>query len=130
MSTELVMLTWVSTLTIFMWLPYILSHIVNVGLIPALTYQADETPLPPWAKRAKRAHYNSIENLVPFAALIIVAHIANVENEATANAAIAYFWLRAAYYLAYTSGIPFVRTLTFAGSWAAQICIIYQILGR
>ena len=128
MTTELEMLTWVSALTIFMWLPYMLSHIVSVGLIPALNYKADGSQLPSWADRAKRAHYNSIENLVPFAALVVVAHQANITNEATAYAAIGYFWLRAAYYLAYISGIPFARTITFAGGWLAQICILYQIL--
>ena len=128
MSTELGVLAWISGLAIVMWLPYILAHIGNVGLIPALTYKADGTPLPEWAERAKRAHYNAIENLVPFAGLVIVAHLANATNEATASAAIAYFWLRIAHYLVYMLGIPFGRTLAFAGSWLAQICILYQII--
>lgn len=128
MSIELQMLTWVAGLTLLMWLPYILAHIANVGLIPALTYKGDDTPLPGWAARAKRAHYNAIENLAPFAALVIVAHLTNATNEATAVAATAYFWLRAAHYVAYTMGIPFARTLIFAGSWLAQLCILYHIL--
>ena len=128
MSIELEMLAWVSGLTILTWLPYSLAHIGNVGLLPALTYQADGTPLPEWAARAKRAHQNAIENLAPFAALIIVAHLTEATNETTASAAIAYFWLRAAHYVAYTTGIPFGRTLTFAGGWLAQIYILKQIL--
>ena len=112
MSTELGMLAWVSGLTILMWVPYILSHISNNGLMPSLTYQADETSLTGWALRAKRAHYNAIENLVPFAALVIVANLAEVTNEATVSAAMAYFWLRLADYLTYLAGIPFARTLT------------------
>ena len=128
MSIELEMLAWVSGLTALMWVPYILAHIGNVGFMPALTYQADGTPLPGWAERAKRAHYNAVENLAPFAALVIVAHLAEATNEATASAAIAYFWLRAAHYVVFTANIPFVRTLTFAGSWLAQACILYQIL--
>ena len=128
MSTELEILGWISGATIFMWLPYILAHIGNVGLISAITYKGDGTPLPEWAERAKRAHYNAIENLVPFAGLIIVAHLTNATNEVTASAAIAYFWLRIAHYLAYTLGIPTGRTLTFAGSWVAQVCILYQIV--
>mgnify|MGYP001234146929 CR=1 FL=1 len=81
MSSELEILAWMSALTIAMWLPYILAHIANVGLMPALTYRADETPLPNWAARARKAHYNTIENLVPFASLIIVAHLSNATNE-------------------------------------------------
>ena len=128
MSTELEVLVWLSGLAIVMWLPYILAHIGNVGIIPALTYQADGEPLPDWAARAKRAHYNTIENLAPFAALVIVAHLANANNDVTASAALAFFWFRVAHYIVYTLGIPFGRTLTFAGSWLAQICFLYQIL--
>ena len=59
-----------------MWLPYILARIANVGLLSALTYTADGLSLrPDWAKRVKQAHYNAIENLAPFAALVIVAHL-------------------------------------------------------
>lgn len=128
MSVELKMLTWVTILTLLMWLPYILAHIANVGVIPALTYKGDGTPLPGWAARAKKAHYNAIENLVPFAILLLVAHSMNITNEATATAATAYFWLRLAHFILYTLGIPFGRTLTFAGSWLATLCIAYQIL--
>ena len=128
MSTELEVLVWLSGLAILMWLPYILAHIGNVGIMPALTYQADNEALPDWAARAKRAHYNAIENLAPFAALVIVAHLANVNNDVTASAALAFFWFRVAHYIVYTLGIPFGRTLTFAGSWLAQVCFLYQIL--
>ena len=128
MTTELEVLIWLAGLTIFMWLPYIFAHIVNVGLMRALTYQADGEPLPDWATRAKRAHYNSIENLAPFAGLVIVAHLGNVNNDITASAALAFLCFRVAHYVVYTLGIPFGRTLAFAGSWLAQICFLYQIL--
>ena len=128
MTTELTMLVWVAGLTALMWLPYILAHIVNVGLIDALTYRADGTPLPAWADRARKAHYNAIENLAPFAALVLVAHLINVSNAATASAAIVYFWARVAHYLLYISGVPFGRTLSFAVGWAAMLCIFYQIV--
>lgn len=128
MTTELTMLVWVAGLTALMWLPYILAHIVNVGLIDALTYRADGTPLPDWADRARKAHYNAIENLAPFAALILVAHLINLSNAATASAAVVYFCARVAHYLLYVSGIPFGRTLSFAVGWAAMACIFYQIV--
>lgn len=128
MSTELSMLTWTAGLTAVLWIPYILGHIINVGLMPAITYQADETPKPAWAERAKRAHYNAIENLVPFAALILVAHLINVSNAATVWAAVVYFWARVAHYVLYTAGVPFARTITFAIGWAAMVCIFWQIV--
>ena len=129
MTTELEMLTWVTALTIVLWVPYILAHIMNVGLLPALTYKGDGTPLPDWAARAKKAHANAVENLAPFAALILVAHQLDISNVATTTAAIAYFWLRVAHFIVYSANVPFGRTLTFAGSWGAQLCILFQILG-
>ena len=128
MSVELEMLVWVSTLTLFMWFPYIISAIVGSGLMASLKRQGDEIPPSPWAERGKRAHYNAIENLVPFAILVLVAHVANISNDITQSAAIAYFWFRAAHYVFYTLGISILRTATFSGGWLAQICILYQIL--
>ena len=128
MTTELAMLTWVTALTILLWIPYILAHIMNVGLLPTLTYKSDGTPLPAWAARAKKAHANAIENLVPFAVLVLVAHQLDISNIATTSAAVAYFWLRLAHFITYTANVPFGRTVTFAGAWGAQICILFQIL--
>ncbi len=123
MTTDLTMLAWAAAITSLMWLPYILAHIMNVGLLPALTYQADSTPLPDWAARAKRAHYNAIENLAPFAVLVVIAHLSGAANEATAYAAIAYFWARLAHFGLFASGVPFGRTITFAVGWLALLCI-------
>ena len=129
MTTELQVLVWLVGVTTFMWLPYILARIANVGLLPALTYTADGLSLrPDWAKRAKQAHYNAIENLAPFAALVIVAHLTNVNNEVTETSALAFFWFRVAHYILYMLGAPFGRTLAFAGGWVAQISLLYQIL--
>lgn len=128
MSVDLQMLTWTVGLTMIMWVPYILAHIGNVGMMRALTYVADDEAPPHWAKRAKRAHYNAIENLVPFAALVLVAHVTGAANEATATAATLYFWIRLAYWLVYVAGVPFGRTLTFAAGWAMQAWILWEIL--
>ncbi|MBL94540.1 MAG: hypothetical protein CMF70_04465 [Magnetovibrio sp.] len=128
MTIELEMLTWTAVLTLLIWIPYILARIMNIGLIETLTYKNDNAPVPAWAERAKKAHYNAIENLIPFTVLILVAHSMEVSNEATQSAAIAYFWLRVAHYVVYTASIPFGRTLMFAGAWLAQICIASQII--
>ena len=101
---------------------------MNVGLLLTLTYKSDDTPLPAWAARAKKAHANAIENLVPFAVLVLVAHQLDISNIATTSAAVAYFWLRLAHFITYTANVPFGRTVTFAGAWGAQLCILFQIL--
>ena len=128
MTLELEMLAWTSVFTLVIWIPYILAHIANSGILPVLTYKADTASLPEWASRAKKAHYNAVEGLVTFAALILVAHAAEISNEAIQTSAIVYFWLRVAHYFTYIANIPFGRTLTFAGTWLAQVCIAYNIL--
>ena len=128
MTTDLEMLVWITGLTALMWIPYILFHVLNNGMVEALTYRADANPLPDWAARAKKAHYNAIENLIPFAVLVIVAHLTTAANDATAAACITYFWARLAHYVFYISNIPFTRTLTFTIGWLSMICIFWQIV--
>lgn len=128
MTTDLSMLAWTAGITALFWVPYILARIVQYGPVEALTYRADNKPVAAWAERAKKAHYNAVENLVVFAALVLAAHLAGAANDATAAAAITYFWARLAHYPLYISGIPFMRTLAFAIGWLAQICILYQIV--
>ncbi len=128
MSTDLAMLAWVSGLTAVIWLPYVSARILRYGLIPALSYKIDDEPVAAWAVRAKKAHANAGENLVVFAALVLTAHIAGAANEATAAAAVVYFWARLAHFIVYTAGIPYLRTIAFTIAWLAQIGIFYQIV--
>jgi uncharacterized MAPEG superfamily protein len=130
MTTDLTMLAWTAAFTAVLWLPYISAHILNVGLMEAVTYRADDASRTAWAERAKKAHYNAVENLAPFAALVIVAHLTGAANAATAAAAITYFWARVAHYVLYTAGVPFGRTICFAVSWAAMACIFWQIVTK
>ena len=128
MTTDLEMLAWVTGLTGLMWMPYILARIGAIGLMQTLSYKSDDAPLPDWANRARRAHGNAVENLVLFAALVLVAHLSGAASEATAAAAVWYFWSRVAHYIVFVMGIPYARTLTFAVSWTALLCIFYQIV--
>lgn len=93
-----------------------------------LLYRSDDATLPAWVMRAKRAHNNTIENLVPFASLVIVAYLLNVTNDATYAAAVSYLGFRVAHYVVFILGVPVVRTLTFTGSWLAQLCLLFQTL--
>ena len=92
MTTDLTMLAWTAGLTLLLAFPYVLATIQRYGVMDALTYRADGKPLDDWATRAKKAHYNAIENLAPFAALVIVAHLTNSANDATAAADRGHWW--------------------------------------
>ena len=130
MKTELLYLTLVTALTGLLWLPYILDRIATRGLLDAVGYPENPKPQSPWALRLMRAHDNAVENLVVFAALVLVANAVGISNGVVAGAAVVYFWARVVHAVAYTFGVPWVRTLAFAVGFVAQAAIAWQILFR
>ena len=128
MTNELMSLTWVTTLTAIMWMPYILNMIAVRGLVDAVGYPDDPKPLSPWAAKMKAAHSNAVENLVVFAALVLIANAANVSNEMTVLACQMYFWARLVHMLSYTFAIPWVRTIAFAAGFFCQAALILQLI--
>jgi uncharacterized MAPEG superfamily protein len=85
--------------------------------------------LPAWTARARRAHANLVENLVPFAILVLTAHVAGSANAATALGAGIFFWGRVAHFLVYLFGIPYLRTAVFVVSLAGEILILRELIG-
>jgi uncharacterized MAPEG superfamily protein len=130
MKTELLYLTLVTALTGLLWVPYILDRIATRGLLDAVGYPANPKPQSPWAVRLMRAHDNAVENLVVFAALVLVANAVGVSNGVVAGAAVVYFWARVVHAVAYTFGVPWLRTLAFTVGFVAQVAIALQILMR
>ncbi len=130
MKTELFYLTLVAVLTGLLWVPYILDRIAVRGLTSAVGYPENPKPQSTWAQRLLKAHHNAIENLVIFAVLILVAQAAGITNAAIAGASVVYFWARLVHALAYTFGVPWVRTLAFTVGFFAQATVAWQILFR
>ncbi len=128
MTTELCYLALSATVAALLWVPYILNELSQNKITDAVGYPDTPLVFSPWAARLKKAHYNAIENLAPFAALVLVAHVAGVSNEATAVSAATFFWARLVHAGAYTFAIPWLRTLAFAVAWAAMMCIAWQVL--
>ena len=130
MTTELSMLAWTAALCAVLWIPYTLQAIATRGPVRAMGYpKPDDKKLPDWAQRAHRAHMNLVENIGPFAALVLVAHIAGATNETTATAATVFFWARVVQAAVHHLGIPYIRTLAFFVSFFAEIAIFLAILG-
>jgi uncharacterized MAPEG superfamily protein len=128
MTVELKYLALVTAFTALMWIPYILNMITVRGLLDAVGYPANPKPMAPWATRMKAAQYNAVENLVVFAALVLIAHVAGVKSELTALACITYFRARVVHFVAYTFHVPWVRTLGFFVGFLCQIVLAWQIL--
>jgi uncharacterized MAPEG superfamily protein len=115
-------------LTGLLWIPYILNLIMVRGLVDAVGYPDNAKPISKWAQRLKSAHYNAVENLVVFAALVLAASAAGIHDPAVATAAAVYFWARVVHVVAYTLGVPWVRTLAFAVGFVMQMWIARVIL--
>ena len=128
MTLELHYLALVTALTAVLWVPYILNRIAVRGLTEAVGYPENPKPAAPWARRMQAAHANAVENLVVFAALVLVAHVAGVSNEGTVFACQMYFWARLVHVIAYTLAWPWVRTLAFAAGFAGQATLAWQLL--
>lgn len=128
MTPELKYLAWTALFTALMWVPYILNMIMVRGIPDAVGYPENPKPMADWASRMKAAHYNAIENLVVFAALVLVAHAAGVSNETTVMASAIYFWARVIHFLAYSFKVPWIRTLAFAAGFGCQFAIAWQLV--
>ena len=128
MTSELRSLAWVTALTAIMWMPYVLNLIAVRGLVDAVGYPEEPKPLSPWAAKMKAAHSNAVENLVVFAALVLIANAANISNETTVLACQLYFWARLVHLLSYTFAIPWVRTISFVAGFACQIALVLQLI--
>ena len=130
LSPELYWLTLTCLLTGLLWLPYILQLIVQLGPVKAIW---DPTGAHPhdadWALRAKRAHYNAVENLAVFAPLVLIVAVSGTGSALTATAAAAYFFLRLAHYLIHLAAVPVLRTLVFLGGWVCQMLLDLTALG-
>ena len=81
-----------------------------------------------WTGRAKRAHLNMLENLVLFAALVLIAAVSGKANAVTALGAMIFFWGRLAYAVIYVIGLPWLRTLAWFVSVIGMAMIAWVLL--
>lgn len=97
--------------------------------LPTLAGNREGLPeLKGWAGRAKRAHLNMIENMVLFAALVLIAAVAGKANAMTAMGALVFFWARLAYAVIYLLGVPWLRTVAWFVSVIGMVMIAWQLL--
>ena len=128
MKTEMMTLIVVCAFTAMLWIPYVLNRILVRGLVQTVGYPPDPAPQAAWAQRLRMAHSNAIENLAIFAALVLASQLMAISNPITVLAVTLYFWSRVVHALAYTVGLPWVRTVAFAGGFAGQMMLVWQLL--
>ena len=123
MTVELQMLVATALLAVAGTFPNVIAVLLHGGLAVAAGNRDNVPPLPEWANRAERAQRNLIANLLPFAALVLVAHQSDLTNADTAWGATLFFWSRLAYVAIYIAGIPYLRTAAFVGSLVGMLDI-------
>ena len=128
MKPELAFVVWAVVLTFVQMLLAVSGATSQVGL-PALAGNREGlAPCTGWAGRAARAHHNMLENLVLFAALVLVAAVAGRTNSVTLLGAQLFFWARLAYAVVYVAGIPWLRTALWLVSVIGLALIFSQLL--
>ena len=130
MTTDLWMLVWSAVLCLVTPYPGVSALLTTVpgGWGWGFGNRDSTIDVPAWILRGRRAHANLVENLIPFACLVLVAHVAGKANAMTALAAQLFFWSRVVYLLVYLAGIPYLRTLVFAAGVLAQFMILFELL--
>lgn len=130
MTTDLWMLVWTAALAL--GLPFIyLAGLTQApgGAAWSLGNRAEPLAgIPEWAARAQRAHLNLLQNLAPFAILVLVAQLSGKANATTALGATTFFWARVAHAAVYIAGIRYLRTLVFAVSTVGAVLILGQLI--
>lgn len=128
MQIELLFLALSAALCLALTLPYTAALVLKLGPSVMAGNREDFPALEGWVGRARRAHANMVENLVPFAALIIVAAVTNTFGQGTAIGAQLFFWGRVAHAGAYIAGIPWLRTGAFLISYVGMILIFVAVV--
>jgi uncharacterized MAPEG superfamily protein len=128
MKPELMWLLWAVALTVVQMLIAVTGATLQVGL-PRLAGNRDGMPpLTGWVGRAERAHFNMLESLVLFAALVLIAVAAGKTNPTTLLGAQLFVWARLAYAAIYLAGIPWLRTGVWFVSVIGLVLIFCQLL--
>ena len=133
--TELGILACLALFAASLWIPYI----VGVNTAPAGSLPPDApdgfvrigNPAlhRPWVQRAYRAHLNLLEQLVPFAVLVLLVDRLDGFTALTYWTAIAFFWIRVAHAAGYITGYAAMplRPILFTAGWVCCLIMGYAV---
>ena len=128
MKPELTLLGCVVLLALVQAVIAVVGALMQVGL-PRLAGNREGMPeIKGWGGRAARAHRNMVENLVLFAALVLIVVVAGRTNATTLLGAQIFVWARMAYAVIYIAGIPWLRTAVWGVSVVGMAMIFLQTI--
>ena len=133
MKTELFYLLLTAILTGVLWIPVVIGYAKTRGPLKPEDYKVPSTaPLPHWVVRANRAHLNAVENIGPFAAVVLIANATGISTPTTVACAAIYFYARLLHAIVHISGFSqfMARTILFTVGWLAFIVYALVLLMR
>ncbi len=123
MTPELTWLLATAVLAASLWIPYIVG--VNTSPVASHDFSRPQSPSDhaAWVHRAYRAHQNLLEQMMPFAVIVLIGHMVGVSTPVTVGAAAAFFWIRVAHAVGMISGLAGfpLRPVIFTAGW---LCIL------
>ena len=132
MSTELIALLLVGLLGATLWIPFVVGINTTEFAGKATSFVRPPSPadMRPWVHRAHRAHLNLLEQLLPFAVVVLVAAHLDVSTGATRIAAVVFVALRVIHAVGMISGLARmpVRPLVFTAGWLCILLIGIEVL--
>ncbi|MCV3270432.1 MAPEG family protein [Roseobacter sinensis] len=128
LPAELSVVIWLALFAASLWIPYIVG--VNMHPQQGVDDFARPPPLvgfPEWVHRAHRAHLNLLEQLVPFAVLVLVVDRLDGFSALTQWTAIIFLCLRVAHAIGMISGLARfpLRPILFTGGWLCCLVMGY-----
>ncbi|WP_299676877.1 MAPEG family protein [uncultured Roseobacter sp.] len=131
MPLELIVVIWLAVFAASLWIPYIVG--VNMYPQEGVDDFARPPPLtgfPDWVHRAHRAHLNLLEQLLPFAVLVLVIDRMGAYSALTYWTALAFLGLRIVHAVGMISGLARfpVRPILFTGGWMCCLLMGYAAI--
>jgi uncharacterized MAPEG superfamily protein len=128
MNTELTCLAASGVLCLALPLVYVALYQKQVRF-PGVSGNREDVPKPTGAAgRGLRAHRNLIENLVPFAIAVMLAHAAGVSNARTVAGAEIFPGARLVHAATYFLGVTGIRTLAYIAGVVGTALIFIQLI--
>lgn len=105
-----------------------LYNILRLGGVRMAGNRDNLPPLEGWGARSQRALSNLYESLPIFIALVLIAHIMERSNEATALGAQLFLWGRIGHAVLYIAGVPWLRSLAYILAVVGMVMIAGELL--
>ena len=132
MTVELKWLIYTALLAGSLWIPFIFG--VNTTEFPGkaqlFTRPPDPGQMKPWVHRSLRAHQNLLEQLLPFAIIVLAGAVAHVSTSITIVCSITFFWLRVAHAIGMISGLARLplRPMIYLAGWIVMLVFAWQVI--